>query len=508
MKSTNCNDKSNAKTWTFHMDALRNVTTSNTKVDVQGKQQPHFITDKSKALAMMMEQNNETNSTTKSSDDAIPVAVSYIWYRLDVHLQCDYDIAMAAVQAKCIPTNILLWPVELRHNIKFWDALLLHQRDILEGTHNDTENQRQCCIPVWTSETQIRSMLSYHPTLRSNVSFWYTVLHCNFLTIKLSEMAHPTLVLGNKNFMIHAIEKNFKIYRVVKTPLNQDVDIVTTALQQSATVIYYMPTFIQDMYPNAVIEAVKNFKNLDKKDWYINQIWRTNISEQYWSNRNFICAWACSHLGSFPHEIPFEYRNDEDLFLLFAEHRPHAFEYASTALCSNKKFMTKAIEICGEIFYYAKNQLRYDFELATIAFAQKGIAYFYESRMYHDTIDSEFRQSYLEYITMKLFDFESHYQFVQVICHMIQCHNDKSILLSNQSNPLVLLIQDEATTIELVTNIQEYVGSPTGVEYERLHLVWHNIEINKYHLCKARNTVTTTNRNFNAFFDDDDDDDL
>jgi hypothetical protein len=467
VKSTNSNDKPPMNTWASHlshMEASRNATTSNPTTDmIEQQQQPQLIADKTEALAMMtMEQNVEITSSTKSSDDDLEV--SNVWYRLDVPLQCDYDVAMAAVQAKCIPTNILLWPVELRHNIKFWNDLLLHQSHVLEGNdqnHTDTDSQRCSCIPVWASATQIRSMLNYHPTLQSNINFWYTVLHCGFLSTKLLvEAAHPTLVLGHKNFMLHAIQSDFHLYGASSAPLKQDADLVMCALKQSATVIQHIPVFVQEMYIDAIIDAVKNLIH-EEHGKYAMTVWPSFVSPQLWANRNFIYAYAHSGFEYDVDNIPPEYLNDKELFLIFAAHNYFSLYHASTELCTNKEFMTKAIELNGYILAYVKGELRYDYELATIAFSKSGISNFDYNEFYNS---NEFRESYWEYIKNRVLDYLCFFQFVQAVT-----------IERDYQAPLTLLNQGKETTVTLLKHIQEYVGSPIGVESKRVRRVWNNI---------------------------------
>jgi hypothetical protein len=185
------------KTWASHLSALEASRIATEAAN------PKRITDEKIALAFMDKHT----------------ILSNIWSRFDVHLQCDYDVAIAAVRNRCVPTDIQKWPIKLRNNIKFWKALLRYNQHIRKEEYDQYNTDSLCYyVPKWTSEKQIRSILSYHPILEGKMNFWYTILHSNLLSIDLFyDKAHPNIVF-DKEFMLCAIKTDYSFYDALLTP--------------------------------------------------------------------------------------------------------------------------------------------------------------------------------------------------------------------------------------------------------------------------------------------------
>ena len=449
MSSSNAN----ANTWASRLFSTETQTTG--------------ITDKAVAIATMQE-SDESNSTLGAD----------IWYRCSLQLQKDRDVALVAVKMRCIPADVLEWPTELKHDIEFWNALLLHQGKCRYDDHSASSNgakpeTNHWYVPVWKSESQILSVLHSLPSLAGNVNFWYTVLQSNYVSSDiLIDKAHPT-ILSNKQFMIHAIQSNFTVYDALCAPLNQDEDVVVAALQQHADAIIYIPAFIQDLYPNAVAESIRNYidfspKNSEQRHHKFRQFkFAEYLSSRSWRNRDVAMAWV-SVGGPYRYkDFPFEFECDEEIFLLLAKHHPDDFEYISHTLLSDKEFMKKAIAINGLVFNNTvfDDDFNYDLDLAVISFSDS-VEVLDSFKGDYGFRDDFFLPCY-EYLSDKKLQHESFFLFATAVS-IVHPHNQ------NTSNALVILNQGAETTIMILKLIHEFLGAPKGIDLQRIQIAHSN----------------------------------
>ena len=431
---------SNANAWASHLFSNETSTTKST-----------LITDKAIAIATMMSQQSDESSAKLD-----------VWYRCDLQLQKDRNVALTAVQTRCIPTNLQAWPTELKHDIGFWTAFLSHQGsggyDSQKSSTNDsTKVSDSWFVPAWKSKSQIRSVLHRLPGLALNVNFWYTVLHAKFASSDLLiEKAHQT-ILNNKQFMIHAITSDFKVYDALCAPLNQDEDIVTTALQQNAKAIIFIPAFVQDMYPDAVAKSIRDCNG------FVMYQFEEYLSQRLWKNRDVVMSWLANGGDYRTEDFPVEFEDDEEIFLLLAE--SDLFEFASKKLRSDKDFMKKAISIHSLLLLKAEGDLKFDFDLALTSYSptrldSNQVPHFFNEEFGYE-YDFRFFKGFFEYLTHKKDKVDSFFIFLMAVS-IIRPHNHVS------SNHLASLNQGSETTNTILKLIHEYIDVPKGIELQRL----------------------------------------
>lgn len=456
----------NTHTWASHLFFEQNQTM---KTTISG------ITDKAIAIAAMTSQQSGESITTGNSD---------IWYSCSLQLQKDRDVALTAVKTRCIPTNLQEWPTELKHDIGFWNDFLSHQgKGRYDDQHASLDHMKperiSWCVPKWKSEAQIKSVLHCLPGLGRNANFWYTVLFSNFVSSDLLiEKAHPT-ILSNKHFMIHAIQNDFTVYDALCAPLNQDEDIVVTALQQHTNAIIYIPAFIQELYPDAVANSIRDCMDhtpnrcqqrhikIRRKD--VRQFqFGDYLSNRLWRNRNVVVAWISKGGRYRDEDFPAEFENDEEIFLLVAQYNSIYFTHASYKLRSDKAFMKKAVAIDSDLFFTVGGDLKYDFDLAVIAYASKSIK---TKLMFEDEYDYDFFNDFHEYLDTKKQEHDSFFLFVMSV---LALHPDKQ----GASNELAVLNQGTETTFMIFKLMHEFVGSPRGIDLLRIRQARTNILAN------------------------------
>jgi hypothetical protein len=293
--------------------------------------------------------------------------------------------------------------------------------------------------------------------------------------------------------------------------------MATAALQQSAQAIRLIPESVQVLVSNAISDAIRNWRNEEAsegKEIRRSANWTGYISKDLWHNRDLVLSWASSGGYYRLSDFPIEYSDDEELFLLFAQHDARTFDYASTELCSNIEFMRKAIEINGEVFLYLyPEDMKYDFDLATIAFSHSGAHFFLDHHHYDDErnfclgdvvtfsdyvneADIQFMQRYIEYIEMKIRDYNNFLQILKMVSILRVKGEGESF---NHTCPIMVLNQGNETMTELMKLIYEYVGLPTGIELQRMQSAYTNIVIKE----AERRELST----FYCMTKDDDDDD-
>jgi hypothetical protein len=420
----------------------------------------HEITDKSVALEML--------SSTPAN---IP---SDLWDRLHYDLQNDREVALQAIKVQCIPTNPEIWPKELQCDREFWKSLLTcHQwkGDLPFELVDDIAFMRS--IPHWNSEEQIETILHLNPVLAHDLSFWFAVVRSNITSVSDLLFANTHPLLENKEIMTVAVQTNYHIYFELYAPLNQDVDIVTAALQQSADAIRYIPRFIQLLYPDQVANAIRNWQ-LDGID---NPVWSEYVDEEVWAQRDVALAWV-SIGGGYRWDFPRDFRNDEEIFLSIAQHNWSEFSNASRQLLCNKVFMRKAVELNGILLLDAMDDLNHDLELGTIAFSNtENMMDYYDYDF--DVGEMQFLGKLAQYLESKV---DAYTGFRLMLLAIYSSSQDKESCM-DLNNEVVILHQSEASsgcTLSLLNQgrettkvytqlIQEYIGVPiVGIELKQI----------------------------------------
>jgi hypothetical protein len=438
------------------------------------EQRSSEITNKEEALALL---------------DQFP-SQSIIWDRMHRDLRFDHEIAFKSFKNGCLPSNIQDWPRELQSDRKFWRSLLqsgLWKDSLPAEILDDLEFIRS--IPKWNSEEQIRRIFNHHVDLPNDPSIWLVIVDSNVVSVDFwIEFAHDTTILEDKDIMLDAVRHDYSIYDVLCAPLNQDEDIVTAALNQSADALMYIPAFVQRQYPNLVANSIRNWttsvpsRREQLPDGYRNfylesqpnrhpdvhsALWIEYVGAELWTNRDVALAWA-SIGGNYRESFLGRFDSDEDLFLLIAQNNLSQFLNASNVLRSNKGFMRKAVELNGAIILDAEGDLQHDLDLAMIAFSNTDNLL----EAFDPFYDQEFLNNVWQLISGKL---QEHAIF-ELIMFATFISPRASLNLGNPSVcPFTLLNQGRETTKTYLQLLKAYLGVPRGNELHQLRQAKQNL---------------------------------
>ena len=231
---------------------------------------------------------------------------------------------------------------------------------------------------------------------------------------------------------------------------------------------------VRDQHPDLVARAIR-------EDYEDEEIWELfdSIDENLWSRPEVAHAWA-SRGGDYLHEeFPEEFEDDEELFLLFAEHNSSDFWCVSEKLTRNKEFMLKVVGINPNLIREASRKLSQDFEVALVAFGggngQKRA--FERSRdlpgMFDisDGDDLEFLTNFAKEVRARL---ESHESFIRLLCGM---STKRSPGEDEAPCPLRLLNQGGETCLAYRKLLAQYTGIPMGRELRQLRRASVNLAV-------------------------------
>ena len=180
---------------------------------------------------------------------------------------------------------------------------------------------------------------------------------------------HPAY-LSDKHVMLHALLRDNTLYSRCRNELQQDVDIVMAAIQESSVVSVLLAvgnTWLL-RFPQAAVKAVsvvspRSLTNL-----------RPLIPDELWNhNREVVLAWLKKGGRVLP-QFERLVRNDVEMALTVAEHVPRDFIMVDEALRSNLDFMEKAVDRSGKVLRFCGNSLRTHKELAVRAVANYAFA--------------------------------------------------------------------------------------------------------------------------------------
>jgi hypothetical protein len=401
---------------------------------------------------------------------------SIIWDRLHHDLQIDYEIALKAFKNGCVSSSIQDWPLELQSDREFWKLLLQCAcwKDPLPMVILDDVDFIRS-VPQWNSEEQIRRILIHHAHLPSDPSMWLIILDSGVVSVDFwIEFAYGTTILENKDIMLNAVRHDYRIYDVLYAPLNQDEDIITAALGQSANALMYIPAFVQRQYPNQIANSIRNWtasarSRREQLPDIHNAHWVEYVGAEVWTNREVALAWS-SVGGSYRESFLGRFDNDEELFLLIAQHNWSQFNNASNALRSNKAFMRKAVELNGVLILDAEGCLQHDLELAIIAFSNTDNIL----EAFDPFYDQEFLNKVWQRISGKL---QEHAIIELIMLAIFSSPRESSNPDIPSFCPFVLLNQGRETTKTYLQLLKAYLGVPRGKELQQLQMAQQNFRL-------------------------------
>lgn len=310
---------------------------------------------------------------------------------------------------------------------------------------------------------QVQAILARFPELAHDASFWMTVVNSGLASVDLLADEASTEILENKQVMLAACQKDYRVYDVLCAPLNQEVDWVEAALGQTPDALCYIPAFVQRLYPELVANSIRQASP------HRNAAWFEYVGEELWSsNRQVTLAWLSIGGEYLQDKFPFHFRDDEELMLLVAEHNWSEFGFASERLRSNKLYMLQAVTRNGVLIFDAVGELGRDFDLAMIAFSNT--TDLIESYDEDDTGNVHFLHSFERHVQEKL---QEHANFLLFLGGISRACSDEEPPGTVVSLPL--LNQGQETSLIYKRLVQEYLGVAIGPELERLRVVYSNL---------------------------------
>jgi len=403
-----------------------------------------------------------------------------VWKELSAKWKRDPDIARAALLSRSIAVTELA--PELRTSRDFWKQMVLSfpaaWRALPAPFDRDVDLAR--VIPEFSSWDLYESVRSRFPELLAhdrNV-WWNLVSSSPNVADSLNHIFQheaPPAILNDKEIVVRACLTNPYVLEYLNFPLSEDRDVIAAALDGSAgEALDVIPDWVQAQYPDLVARAIREFDE-DEEIWELFD----SIDENLWSRPEVAHAWA-SRGGDYLHEeFPEEFEDDQELFLLLAEHNSADFWCASDKLTRNKDFMLKVVGINPNLIREASRKLSQDFEVALMAFGggngQKRA--FERSRdlpgMFDisDGDDLEFLTNFAKEVRARL---ESHESFIRLLCGM---STKRSLGDDEASCPLRLLNQGGETTIAYKKLLAQYAGISMGRELRQLRRASTNLAV-------------------------------
>jgi Domain of unknown function (DUF4116) len=400
------------------------------------------IRDKAVALLMFRQHKNDPR----------------LWQALDPEIQRDREVALAALEGgSLLPEDANELSDELKQDRDFWMALIQKNAKwwnvLPEDFAGDNEFVRS--ISTFQNLEQANTILDIFPEMRRDSSFWLTVVHSKLASVDfLADMASPE-ILQDKYVMLAACKKDYKVYDVLCAPLNQDQELVQAALSNTPAALYYIPAFVQRMYPELVAKAIQRSPQ--------NADWLEYVGDDLWSNSHVALAWALIGGEYLQEKFQSHFRDDKELFLLIAEHNWSEFSHASERLRSNKEYMLRAVEKNGILLHDAVGDLSRDFDLAITSFSNThDLLNSYDGD--HNADDARFLNGLSSHVRQRL---QEHANFQMVLVGMSVGSADRS--------SLCLLDQGQETSLIYKRLFADYLGVAVRHELGRLRRASANL---------------------------------
>jgi len=213
----------------------------------------------------------------------------------------------------------------------FWDLLPTDLRD-------DVGFARSCSR--FANEDIPRKILQRFPVLRQDVSFWQKVMDSTFSQQSLLEpdvvdvpeallrAYAPQGIRSDRDIMTRACGLNAKTFPLVHPTFGSDREFLDAVLEQSPQALRYMHQDTQLLCPDLVQSALTSLGRLHEIGSGVLHTVIEAIAPSLWDHRDFVLSWARSGFGFPEHlleEISMPWREDKELFLLFAKHPRKGF---------------------------------------------------------------------------------------------------------------------------------------------------------------------------------------
>jgi hypothetical protein len=284
----------------------------------------------------------------------------------------------------------------------------------------------------------------------------------------------PIEIRRDKEIMLEAVKNDPHMFEFVSDDLSVDRDIVLAAVETSPAVVFHLISddFQRDN-PDIVVSAINSAQKNDLD----------NISEyvalELWTNFDVVSAWI-SKGGDWLEHIHHSFDCNEDLLLAVArENWGDFWGEASHELRSNKDFMLKAVAIDSRLIDDAVDDLRYDYDLALLAFSQSHVplgCYFNDEGEFSCMVDEEGDEE-----ERFVNDFEFLVSFTTNIRRRIEEYDTfQNVVVDNISKTtssctISVLNQGPETVQSHAKLISSFLGLPKQDEVDKLRRASNNL---------------------------------
>jgi hypothetical protein len=396
-----------------------------------------------------------------------------LWKELHPKIRADTELSAIAVATGIVAVEELkpslqesseLWKIVIAENDTNWDALPTSLRNNFEFVE---------CITNFTDELLVEEFLQdpfFSNRLASNRLFWTRVVSSSPRLDTYSlwlEHASPEFQ-RDREFAIFACSHDLEYWEFFKEQMPEDRDVFAAAIRCSPEALLVdVSPFTQHLFPDLVAEAIRKFETDD--------IWEIFdcVDEALWHEPAIVHAWV-ERGGDYLHEeFPESFENDEQLFLLIAEHNPSDFWCSSESLCKKKDFMLKVVAKKAILIKEAAGErLKNDFDLALVAFSgtENGGCELAGTFDIHDKDQFQFITKFAKDVRKRL---QLHDSFVQLLCAMTFANSKNSVKRSKRTTPsqkcrLFMLNQGKETSIAYRKLLAEFLDVPRGEQLKML----------------------------------------
>jgi len=259
----------------------------------------------------------------------------------------------------------------------------------------------------------VLQIFAQFPELAQDQAMWEQIIDTTDedALYDLMEDCAPNAILSNHDIMLKACGMNNSILKLLPDtlPLATNRSFFETLLAREPTALETMPQSAhQRLFPDLIMKTfVALGQQSDLSLLVVTKI-AENIDETLWMDRRFVLRWfeagllfVASNAVGDDVVFPSAWCDDNEIFLLIAQHcrkdfRRDSFAIASNSLRSDKEYMLQVLKLDTSLFSCASESLQKDFDVALVAFA--GL---------RSNVEEYFRRSYEEnrFDTDQLIDF-------------------------------------------------------------------------------------------------------
>jgi len=399
------------------------------------------------------------------------------WGNLGQHWKSDADIALAAIKCHLSP-DLQALPESLQNREFLLEAVKANP-DLWKSLPHKYENDFEFVrvIPTFKNYDLACAVLERFPDQRNNRDLWLklidTAADLDDASQIFNEYASGS-IRGDQEIVTRAYERFMGLLQHADPSLFENQKFMEHLLvgdkkwQGFNSPFRYIPHSAQLRWSNLMMQSFQKRIAEAKEEWcpWTTAEWAGALAPELRNDRKVMVSWFKGG-GTYCDFFPSAWKEDEEIFLLIAEHSENseaalrAFREASPKLLQSKAFVLQAIEHKAILYRSIPELLQRDFTVAVTALASSSS--FREEDSWangffiHYWNGNEFLDSLRDWVEKKL---HSHAIFMDVIL--------PGIRFGTESTALSLLNQGSETAKCYTSRIAEFMGVPRGKELRLL----------------------------------------